>query len=154
MDQSPGNEEPLYPSLNVSAGRKLLRFALAGIAALVIAFATLLFMTFLVNGLDDTASNTLTRYISLPSMTIHRRAEEEFRPIKPQLQPEIEVADESDIGAEALLAEDAVLSLGETGKLQGKIETDISLPGLAEVPLQERDKMRQIKEALISEEER
>lgn len=152
MDKSVPEQKEFYPKLSVSIGRKLLRFFIAGFSALLVAFATLLFMQFLVDGFDDSASNTLTRYISLPSLTIQRSEEEISRPIKPLTRPEIDVAEQSEADEEAPSADGSAMKIGGMPGLEGKIETEINLPGLGDPTNQDREKMQQIKEALTSDE--
>ena len=149
MDDFEDQAEHAYPTLAASAGRKLLRFLLAGMTALLIVFITLLFMRFLVSGYDDRASNTLTRYISLPSFTIHRRVVEEEKPIKPMLEPELEIEEENNL-AGAPTESELELSIDSPVAVPGMIEADIQLPGLGENESSEREKLRQIKEALTS----
>ena len=139
-----------YPTLVVSAGRKLLRFVLAGVTALLIVFITLLFMRFLVKGYDDKATTKLSRYISLPSITIHRRSTEEFKPIKPLLEPDFELDEDNDF-TEQPMDEEMELKIEAPDSVPGRIEAEIVLPGLANTEVDDRDKMRQIKEALTSD---
>ena len=151
MNEINHQEEPVYPTLAVSAGRKILRFVLAGITALLIVFITLLFMRFLVKGYDDKASSTLTRYISLPSLTIHRRSYEEEKPIKPLLQPELELDEISDL-AEKPDETETELAIESPASVPGLIETEIILPGLEDNGESDRKKLQQIKEALTNSE--
>lgn len=151
MDNSTPDQKEFYPKLSVSIRRKLLRFLIAGVSALLVAFATLLFMQFLVDGFDDSASNTLTRYISLPSLTIQRRDEGVAKPIKPLLRPEIDVTGQTGLDKEQPSADGSAMEIGGMPGLEGNIETEISLPGLDDPTKQEREKMRKTKKALTSE---
>ena len=151
-------EEPLEQDLKSisadmrqNAGRRLLRFFLAGLSALLIALLTILFMRYLIVGYDRSASAALTRYISVPSLIISRNRDSGIARIaRPAETPETPLLEDDDVKQESsAYLEENTLEMPSMTRPDQSISQELALPSLDGPPASDREKMSEIKQAIL-----
>ncbi len=135
-----------------NTGRRLLRFGVAGFTAILMVLVTLLFMRYLITGYDRSASAALTRYISVPSLTITRsKAPDIERITRPAALPDTPVIDEEDVQTESSeFIEESTLAFPEMTAPENNMNEAIRIPELQSAPSGERNKMNELKEAILN----
>ena len=155
-------EEPLEQELKSisagmrqDAGRRLLRFFLAAVTAFLVALLTILFMRYLIVGYDRSASAALTRYISVPSLMISRNKGSGIARIeRPGELPETPLLEDDDVQqASSAYLDENTLGMPDMTRPLGTIDQDIALPSLDEEPSSDREKMSDLKQAILNAED-
>ena len=135
-------------------GHSLSRFIIAGFFAFFIAFALLFFMRYLILGYDKFTSEEITRYLSIKTLTSTRGKFELTpieRPIKPSYRPGINDSDFQQTLEASTDQGDIQIPVAEA--ISHQIEDDIQLPALEHSSLSTQEKMKLIKQELLSEDD-
>ncbi len=150
-EETPAGETKLNLEVSYQPGRRLLRFLVAGLIAMMVTFMIILFMRFLIKGYDESTSALITRYISLPRVIISRgKSEETVRPAKPGDRPYIPGLDDPDTKQEPAATLD---EQPYEFPLMSIPEQNIDLPQLESAPPGKLEKLQQIKQAILAEDE-
>jgi len=140
--------------LSQKPGGTLVRFFIAACVASVITFTLLFFMRFLIMGYDESATNAISQYFTLRTIDISDGKEEKRKRIeRPSDRPDVPALEESDFKEESeSFLEQSTLDIPSTD-VPGKIaDTNIALPQLIAPALTTQEKLMQIKEGILSEE--
>ncbi len=144
--------ENIRTHMQVHTGRRLLRFIAAGFVAILMVLLTILFMRFLITGYDRSASAALTRYISLPSLTITRKkTSDNERILRPAAMTEAPVMSEDNLQIESSgFIEDDALTMPALMLPDNDMNQSITLPELQSAPSSEKSKMDELKQAILN----
>ncbi len=154
MDTQPPQTEPKATANPIRRlAPTLLRFILAGIIASVITFFLLFVMRYLIVGYDNSATGAITRYFTLKTIKLPDKEERRLRVERPSEEPEFSGMAEPDFNQEsAAFPDEQNLDVPEPLSSAAEIEKDIQLPQLEVAPLSTQEKLRQIKQHILSEE--
>jgi hypothetical protein len=149
---SPQLETKPESYLSKSLGHSALRFIIAGFVAFIIAFALLFFMRYLILGYDKFASEEITRYLSIK--TISRSSTKiELppieRPVKPSYRPDLDESDFQHNIESSTGEQDTQTSIDEAMIYQ--LEDNIQMPVEEDSLLSTQEKMKLIKQELLSD---
>ena len=134
---------------------RLIRFMVSGLLALVISLSLILFMRYLVLGYDDSSTGTIMRYFTLNKLPLTAIIEEdEFSIERPGDRPELPGIDDSDEFNEpdVFLETESIDISSMSSPVQG-IERDIMSPQLQDESMSAQEKLRLIKQEILSEDE-
>jgi hypothetical protein len=136
-------------------GHRLFRFIIAGLVALVVTFALLFFMRYLILGYDKSATETITRYFSLQTVGFSDRKKLQLAPIEhPGERPGISIPEELEIQQEAEdFEEETTIDSALLLSPEQDIEKDIQLPELETTADSTQEKLRLIKQQILAEED-
>jgi hypothetical protein len=131
----------------------LMRFSVAGLAALIITLILILGMRFLIQGYDDTATGTLMRHFTLSKLPHTTNNDEDvFNIERPRDQPLIPDLEDAEIGSESsTFIDESVIDIKpQTAPVQ-EIQANIPAFELNPANLSSQDKLKELKQEILSE---
>ncbi len=138
--------------LSKSLGRTLTRFIFAGFVAFVVTFVLLFFMRYLILGYDKFASEEITRYLSIKTIITSSNKIELppiERPIKISNRPDMSDPDLQHTLEASPAQQDIQIPIDED--ISHEIEDNIEIPELEPASLSTQEKMKLIKQEILSE---
>ncbi len=131
-----------------------MRFVVAGLIASVVTFLLLFLMRYLIMGYENSATDSITRYFTLETINLSENEEKRtVRVERPSDRPELTEFDEPDFKQESrafLDKQSADIPISQLP--QQLIEKDLELPQLQAAPLSTKEKLQQIKQGILAEE--
>lgn len=141
--------------INELLSRPLFRFLVAGLIATVVTIIILLFMRFLVVGYDKSATDAITRYFTLRTVVLSEGEEEgRARVERPTERPDVPAIDDNDSQQKsAAVLDETSFDIPAMPTPERHIEREILMPELESAALSTREKLQQIKQRILAEDE-
>lgn len=141
--------------INELLSRPLFRFLVAGLIATVVTIIILLFMRFLMMGYDKSATDAITRYFTLRTVVLSEgEGEGRARVERPTDRPDVPAIDDNDSQQESAASLDETsFDIPAMPTPERNIEREILMPELEPAPLSTQEKLRQIKQGILAEDE-